>query len=199
MLLATSLLRRHSDFVLQGIKRLLTFEVSGGGFSLFGRAPASPSLTAYGILEFDEILRYLQEYSQFNESDDLLKQVEESLHRAEKWLLSEEAIESNWCSKPSMDSIGRSSCNTTMAYIYYALSKRELPSSLVHQILSLYDEILLSPSSYSTYIIALEGLSLINQKHNKKALRLQSILLERQEEDGSFNLGKETITRINRT
>lgn len=195
MLLATSLLGRHSDFVLQGIKRLLSFEVSGGGFSLFGKAPASPSLTAYGILEFDEIIYYLQKY---RKESVLLQQVEDSLHRAEKWLLNEKAIESNWCSKPIADSIGRSSCNTTMAYIYYALSKRELPSSFVHRILSLYEEILQSPSSYSTYIIALEGLSLINQKYSEKALRLQSILLERQEEDGSFNLGKETITRMNR-
>ena len=54
-----------------------------------------------------------------------------------------------------------------------------------------------SLSIYS-FIIALEGLSLINQKYSEKALQLQSILLERQEEDDSFNLGKETITRMNR-
>ena len=90
MLLATSLLGRHSDFVLQGIKRLLSFEVSGGGFSLFGKAPASPSLTAYGILEFDEIIYYLQKY---RKESELLQQVEDSLHRAEKWLLNEKAIE----------------------------------------------------------------------------------------------------------
>ena len=192
MLLAVDILNRNSAFITTGIKRLLSFEVPGGGFSLFGRSPASPSLTAYGILEFDEILKYLNNHQPDNE---LITQVEDCLHRAEAWLLSNEAIESNWCGKSTMDAIGRSSCNTTTAYIYYAISKRNLPTTLVTEILHLYDKILHSPSSYSTYVIALEGLSLINQHQDEKAKQLQMILLQRQEEDGSFSLGKETITK----
>jgi hypothetical protein len=33
-------------------QRLLSYEVFGGGFSLYGKAPASPWLTAYGLLQF---------------------------------------------------------------------------------------------------------------------------------------------------
>lgn len=38
-----------------GYQKLLSFEVSGGGFSLFGNFPASEHLTAYGILELSDM------------------------------------------------------------------------------------------------------------------------------------------------
>jgi len=38
-----------------GKQRLLSFEVPGGGFSPFGSAPASASLSAYGLLEFHDM------------------------------------------------------------------------------------------------------------------------------------------------
>jgi len=40
-----------------GYQRLLTFEVDGGGFSLFGDPPADENLTAYGLLEFSDMAR----------------------------------------------------------------------------------------------------------------------------------------------
>jgi hypothetical protein len=40
-----------------GYQRLLTFEVDGGGFSLFGEPPAGVNLTAYGLLEFNDMAR----------------------------------------------------------------------------------------------------------------------------------------------
>jgi uncharacterized protein YfaS (alpha-2-macroglobulin family) len=42
-------------FVNAGYQRLLTFEVPGGGFSLYGRAPASVWLSAYGLMEFNDM------------------------------------------------------------------------------------------------------------------------------------------------
>jgi len=39
-------------FVRAGYQRLLTFEIDGGGFEWFGRAPADAVLTAYGLMEF---------------------------------------------------------------------------------------------------------------------------------------------------
>ncbi|HNW82022.1 MAG TPA: MG2 domain-containing protein [bacterium] len=40
------------DFISQGYQRLLTYEVTGGGFEWFGAEPAHFVLTAYGLLEF---------------------------------------------------------------------------------------------------------------------------------------------------
>jgi hypothetical protein len=45
------------QFIAQGYQRLLTFEVPGGGFSLFGQPPAQLMLTAYGLMEFNDMAR----------------------------------------------------------------------------------------------------------------------------------------------
>jgi hypothetical protein len=45
------------DYILRGYQRLLGFEVGSksGSFSLYGQAPASTFLTAYGLLEFSDM------------------------------------------------------------------------------------------------------------------------------------------------
>lgn len=47
--------KRARDYLARGYQRLLGFEVSGGGFSLYGRSPASPWLTAYGLMQFRDL------------------------------------------------------------------------------------------------------------------------------------------------
>jgi hypothetical protein len=49
--------------VQQSYDRLRTFEVTGGGFSLYGKAPASTWLSAYGLMQFSE-MRGIVEVSQ---------------------------------------------------------------------------------------------------------------------------------------
>jgi len=44
-------------FIANGYQRLLTFEVPGGGFSLYGHAPADKTLTAYGLMEFADMAK----------------------------------------------------------------------------------------------------------------------------------------------
>jgi uncharacterized protein YfaS (alpha-2-macroglobulin family) len=48
---------RARKFINAGYQRLLTFEVTGGGFEWFGRPPAHVCLTAYGVLEFTDMAR----------------------------------------------------------------------------------------------------------------------------------------------
>ncbi len=43
---------KAEGYIGNGYQRLLTFEVPGGGFSWFGRAPANKILTSYGLMEF---------------------------------------------------------------------------------------------------------------------------------------------------
>ena len=49
--------RKAREYIGQGYQRLVSFEVPGGGFSLFGKEPASMILTAYGLLEFSDMAR----------------------------------------------------------------------------------------------------------------------------------------------
>lgn len=43
--------------ISQGYQRLLPFEVKGGGFDWYGKAPADTRLTAYGVLEFTDMAK----------------------------------------------------------------------------------------------------------------------------------------------
>lgn len=49
--------RSTARYLSLGYQRLVGFEVSGGGFEWFGRAPASQLLTAYGLMEFTDMAR----------------------------------------------------------------------------------------------------------------------------------------------
>ncbi len=45
------------EYISLGYQRLLSFEVSGGGFSWFGDAPANKMLTSYGLMEFNDMAK----------------------------------------------------------------------------------------------------------------------------------------------
>ena len=46
---------KAKEYINLGYQRLLTFEIPGGGFSVFGQAPATRVLSAYGLLEFSDM------------------------------------------------------------------------------------------------------------------------------------------------
>lgn len=46
---------RFQEAIDSGMERLLGFEIEGGGFDWFGRAPAKPLLTAYGLHEWVDL------------------------------------------------------------------------------------------------------------------------------------------------
>jgi uncharacterized protein YfaS (alpha-2-macroglobulin family) len=70
-------------YINQGYQRLLTFEVDGGGFSLFGDFPADRMLTAYGLQEFADMSRVFT-------VDPALSQ------RAAAWLFEQQAADGSW-------------------------------------------------------------------------------------------------------
>src|SRR5262249_29491965 len=45
------------QYIHLGYQRLLTFEVQGGGFDWYGRPPANQTLTAYGLMEFEDMAK----------------------------------------------------------------------------------------------------------------------------------------------
>lgn len=75
--------KRALGFLAEGYQRLLTFEVKGGGFSWFGRAPANQVLTAYGLAEFAHLSR-------------LQKVDPKVIERTRAWLLSRQQQDGSW-------------------------------------------------------------------------------------------------------
>ncbi len=71
------------EYISLGYQRLLSFEVKGGGFSWFGDAPANKVLTAYGLMEFNDMARVY-------EIDERL------IERTVKWLKSQQNRDGSW-------------------------------------------------------------------------------------------------------
>jgi uncharacterized protein YfaS (alpha-2-macroglobulin family) len=74
---------KAEQYINTGYQRLTTFEVPGGGFSLWGQVPPDRMLTAYGLQEFGDMRRV-------HEIDEGLVQ------RAAEWLLSQQNPDGSW-------------------------------------------------------------------------------------------------------
>ena len=74
---------KAEKYVGTGYQRLLTFEAPGGGFSLFGGSPADVFLTAYGLMEFNDMAKVYP--------------VDEAvIERAADWLLGQQQSNGTW-------------------------------------------------------------------------------------------------------
>ncbi len=71
------------QYIHLGYQRLLSFEVVGGGFDWFGRAPANLTLTAYGLMEFQDMARV-------HDVDPRL------IERTRAWLLGQRGADGTW-------------------------------------------------------------------------------------------------------
>jgi hypothetical protein len=95
-------------YIATGYQRLLTFEVEGGGFSLFGRPPADPFLTAYGLMEFNDMAAVYP--------------VDEALiDRTARWLLDHQGPDGTWVDQGYSEHWHIDSRVPTTAYITWAL------------------------------------------------------------------------------
>jgi hypothetical protein len=104
---------KAEGYIANGYQRLLTFEVPGGGFSWFGQAPANKILTAYGLMEFNDMAKVY-------DVDPKL------IARTQDWLASQQQSDGSW--KPDTQFINEGATNRynsdalrITAYIAWAL------------------------------------------------------------------------------
>jgi uncharacterized protein YfaS (alpha-2-macroglobulin family) len=71
------------QYIHLGYQRLIGFEVPGGGFDWFGRPPANVTLTAYGLMEFEDMAKV-------HDVDPNL------LSRTRAWLMSKRNSDGSW-------------------------------------------------------------------------------------------------------
>jgi uncharacterized protein YfaS (alpha-2-macroglobulin family) len=71
------------EYISLGYQRLLSFEVKGGGFSWFGDPPANRVLTAYGLMEFNDM-------AQVYEIDERV------IDRTAQWLKDQQSKNGSW-------------------------------------------------------------------------------------------------------
>jgi len=87
---------KAEGYIANGYQRLLTFEVRGGGFSWFGEAPANKILTAYGLMEFNDM-------SKVSDVDPRL------IERTADWLARQQQPDGSW--KPDTNFINEGATN----------------------------------------------------------------------------------------
>lgn len=104
---------KAEGFIANGYQRLLTFEVPGGGFSWFGRAPANKILTSYGLMQFSDMSKV----------HDIDRRV---IERTQRWLAGQQQPDGSW--KPDTSFINEGATNRynsdllrITAYIAWAL------------------------------------------------------------------------------
>ena len=97
---------KAESYVGTGYQRLLTFEATGGGFSLFGRGTGHVFLSAYGLLQLTDMAK-------------VYPVDEAALERTARWLLARQAGDGSWSSGDY-----RTGGNTlgTTAFVTWALA-----------------------------------------------------------------------------
>lgn len=95
-------------YVATGYQRLLTFEVAGGGFSLFGQPPAEVFLTAYGLMEFSDMAK-------------VYPVDPEVIDRTARWLMAQQQPDGTWLEQGYSEHWQVTSKLPTTAYITWAL------------------------------------------------------------------------------
>lgn len=71
------------QYIHLGYQRLVSFEVRGGGFDWFGRPPANRTLTAYGLMEFQDMAKV------HDVDPDLIE-------RTRRWLVRQRLADGSW-------------------------------------------------------------------------------------------------------
>ena len=74
---------KAESFINHGYQTLLNYEVSGGGFDWYGRAPSNIALSAYGLLEFTDMAKVY-------EIDTRV------IDRTQRWLLGKQGKDGAW-------------------------------------------------------------------------------------------------------
>jgi len=180
--------RRAKGLLERGYDKLVSFEckepdAGEKAFEWFGGWPAHEALTAYGILEFKDMSRVY-------DVDQAM------IRRATQWLLDRRDGEGGFQRNPrALDSFGGAPQDITNAYIVWALTEageEELTSELAKEI---DHAITTAEQSDDPYILALAAASAHNARRKDDAARLMRKLVEHQQDDGSLEAQKTSITR----
>jgi uncharacterized protein YfaS (alpha-2-macroglobulin family) len=138
---------KAEGYIANGYQRLLTFEVPGGGFSWFGQAPANKILTAYGLMEFNDM-------SKVSDVDPRL------IERTRDWLARQQQPDGSW--KPDTSFINEGATNRynsdvlrITAYIAWSLANTGYQGPAVEKAMQFIESHSSSkPDAYTLAIIA---------------------------------------------
>ncbi|MGB2819561.1 MAG: alpha-2-macroglobulin family protein, partial [Phycisphaerae bacterium] len=168
---------KAQGFINAGYQRLVSFEVAGGGFEWFGRAPAHRILTAFGLMEFHDM-------SKVHEVDPAI------IARTQQWLAKCQEADGSY--KPSKGGIAEGAINKftddvfrNTAYITWALASTGYQGGQVAKGLAYLRDHL--DDMKDTYTIALVAntFAAVDPKSKPTAAVLQ-VLYDKRTEEGDM-------------
>lgn len=166
----------------KGYDKLISFECSEGGYEWFGSCPGHEALTAYGLL-------------QFNEMKEVLSDVDESmLERTRKWLLGRRDGKGSFnVAQNGLDSFANPPADIADAYILWVLTSIGSGEGLEKEIEAVVEK---EKTSDDNYFRALVALILYNVDRVEEARALSKVLEASQDQKTGEVLRKVTsITR----
>jgi len=117
--------KKATELLKTGFERLLTFETKDKGFSLFGSSPPSITLTAYGLMEFNDLKNVL------NVNPALIE-------RTSKFILSRKDGKGNFILNNNANAKKDEYYWSQQAYILYALSEAGMKNEILKEYSHLY-------------------------------------------------------------
>jgi hypothetical protein len=174
------IINKAETLLQKGYKRLITFETEEKGYEWFGGAPGHEALTAYGLM-------------QFNDMSKISNVVDNSMvERTAEWLMSRRDGKGGFLRNPkALDSYGRADQDITNAYIVYALAeagRRDIQKELDEAVNS-------AMKSNDPYVQALVANALYCFQDFNRGDELLKKFLNKQEADGSWCGTRHSITR----
>ena len=166
---APAIEKQANDFLDFGYKRLLTFEVPGGGFDWYGKPPAHEALTAYGLMEFVDMQQV------YPVEQDLID-------RTAKWLLSRRDGQGGWSNgRPGLHS-WRQQSPISDAYITWAVTEAGFGRQISAEIEKTVRD---ANETHDPYIMALAA-NILLKISDRRAGEMLTQLSALQDTDGSW-------------
>jgi alpha-2-macroglobulin-like protein len=175
----TKTLAKATDLLERGYKRLIGFEASQKGYEWFGSNPGHEGLTAYGLMEFNDMKKAGQAVDQT------------MLDRTSTWLMSHKDGKGGFArEKHAYHDFGRISDDILNAYIVYALAEGGY-SDFKKEFNASYDKAM---SSKDPYMLAMMANAAYSLKETSKGDEAMKVLISKQQKDGGFNGLTHSIT-----
>ncbi len=164
-----------------GYHKLTSFETKENGYEWFGAAPAHEALTAYGLMEFEDMKSVYSGVDQ------------KMVDRTAKLLLERRDGNGGFKKNPkALDSFGAADEDITNCYIVYALTEAGMGNKIAKEIDACYKT---AKKSNDPYMMALMANSLFNSSDTKRAEELVNELINAQQEAGFWTGKKHSVTR----
>jgi len=175
------IIKRSSDLIEKGYKRLTSYECRSGGYEWFGKGDGHEALTAYGCLEFLDMSKVYPVDKQM-------------LDRTLKWLYGRKDGNGGFLrNKKQLDSFGGAAQDITNAYILWTLTEGGEAASLLETEINALQQDALKKTD--TYLLGLSAGCLYNVGRSKEGKELAEKMIPAQQGDGSVLQSTETITR----